>query len=102
MGSRCQKQANSGLAGGSSVVAVFHACALSAFLRCVFRKPVPTFREHAQLAHHTGNAAGLVPRPRDLVLEITARARTKVALPHISPRTASVVRLAGRLACSAG
>src|SRR4029078_82219 len=40
--------------------------------------------------------------PRDPVLEITARAGTDVALPHIGPGTASIIRFARRLACGAG
>src|SRR5581483_1486257 len=50
------------------------------------------------LADHTRNAARLVPRPRDPVLEIAARARTDVARPHIGPGAAFVVGFAGGLA----
>src|SRR6185312_11341779 len=67
----------------------------------LFRKPVSTFRDHALLAHDARNAARLVPRACDPVLEITARTRTDVALPHIGPGPASVIRLARRLACGA-
>src|SRR4029079_15256896 len=58
----------------------------------LFRKPVLTFRNHTQVADATRNAARLVPRPRDPVLEIAARPRADIALPHIGPRAASVVR----------
>src|ERR1019366_2539960 len=55
-----------------------------------------------KLSHHTGNAARLVSRPRDLVFQIAARGWPDIAGPHIGPGAAFVLGVAGSLARSAG
>jgi hypothetical protein len=50
------------------------------------------------LSHYARNTTRLVPRARDLILEIATCARSDIAGPHIGPGPAFVLGLARRLA----
>src|SRR6185295_9639895 len=54
------------------------------------------------LTHHARHAAGLVPRPGQLLLQEAARRRPEIARAHIGPGAAAVLALAGGFALRAG